>query len=180
MCKLDHIIPDADPCIKDIGGSKDELYYAALFEIDSIPDRPTNNTNWNDDNVIVALPIVFKPGKGFKKIQAVKNSVKTNYKSVGSGGSMNADLKFEIQGKADSGRSLNNIADNTTPYVFLVQRNNKPKGVYDLIGTFDNQATMKGEYEGGASDGERGVYKFEAMATQGYEVMYKQTITIQP
>lgn len=179
MCDVIDILESSDPCNKNIGGTTDEIYYALLSDFATIPDLPLSETALVD-KFVIDTAVTFKTGKCWKKIQIHKESGKLSYESVGNAGAIQPVLNFAIPGTNLSGMALNNLADNFTPYVFLVQRNSLPDGHYDLLGSKDHKVTLKGGMAGGEKSGDGAIYNFEVRGTQKFETHYTAAVSFTP
>ncbi|NBB18830.1 hypothetical protein GVN20_05630 [Runella sp. CRIBMP] len=177
MCEVLDIVENADPCNPNMGGTEDEAYYALLSDFESIPEPPLSNPSVALKFTVTTDP-VFKVGKCWRKIQLHKNSGKVSYEGAGNGGAKGALFTFGIPGNNLLGHVLNNLADNHTPYVFLVKRNSTPAGRYDLIGSFKHKAALKGTNDGGTPEGDGDMYNFEVRSTQKFEVHYTGTVQL--
>ncbi|WP_273210771.1 hypothetical protein [Runella zeae] len=179
MCSIIDINDNADPCNKNIGGTEDIAYYALLADFAAFPDLPLSETDL-EDKFLILSGFTFKTGKCWKKLQLSKDSGRLSYESVGNAGALSAVFNFGVAGNNLHGQLLNNLADNLTPYVFLVQRNSMPAGRYDLVGSDVHKAALKGGYDGGEKSGNGGMYNFEARATQKFETHYSGTVQLTP
>lgn len=174
-----NIVENLDPLNKNMGGGEDELYYALLGDFSAIPEPPITETD-PEDKFTVTTGITFKSGKCWKKIQAQQDSVKLGYEAVGNAGALQAALMFAIPGNNIFGHVLSNIADQNTPYVFLVKRNCNPAGTYDLVGSFKHKANLKGGHDNGEKAGNGALYNFEARSTNKFEVHYTGAVVLTP
>lgn len=179
MCGTLDILENADPCNKNMGGTEDIAFYALLSDFASFPDLPVGESNLADKFVIDEEP-VFKAGKCWRRLQISKETGRMNYESVGNAGALQAVFAFGVGGNNLNGQILNNLADNFTPYVFLVKRNSLPAGRYDLVGSDVHKAALKGGMAGGEKSGDGAMYNFEARATQKFEVHYTGTVQLTP
>lgn len=179
MCDVLDILDNSDPCNPNMGGTEDVGYYALLSDFESVPEAPISETNVVNKFTVTTEP-VFKTGKCWKRLEFHKESGKCNYESVGNAGAKQPVLTFGIAGNNPLGHVLNNLADNTTPYVFLVKRNSKASGTYDLIGNKKHKAALKGGSDNGEPSGNGDMYNFEVRATQKYEVLYTGDIQTTP
>lgn len=179
MCDVIDILDNADPCQSSMGGTEDEAYYALLSDFASIPDVPVGQSTLAAKFTIASAP-TFKQGKCWKKLQLLGGTGVLNYETVGTAGAKSPNFQFSIAGNNPQGQVLNNIADNRTPYVFLVKRNSLPADRYDLIGSFEHKAKLMGSFNGGNVEGDGALYNFEVKAVQKFEVHYTSTIQLTP
>lgn len=179
MCAVTDILETSDPCNKNIGGTTDEIYYALLGDFATIPDLPLNESVLAD-KFVIDTAVTFKTGKCWKKIQIKKETGKLDYESVGNAGALQPVLTFSIPGNNLGGMALNNLADNNTPFVFLVQTNDMPDGHYNLLGNFEHKVTLKGGKNGGEKAGDGGMYNFEVRGTQKFEMHYTAAVSFTP